>query len=64
MSDLCGERGELAIVVTVKRAATGKEETYLLTSVVEGEDARKAKRIAEELKNKEQSDGGNALDGK
>ena len=49
MSDLTGQRGELKMVVTIKRKATGKEETVVLTSVVEGEDAEKAQRIVAEL---------------
>lgn len=61
MSDLTGPRGELAITVTVKRKATGVEETYHLVSVVEGEDAEKAQRIIEEI-NKEGANGGHTLD--
>ena len=49
MNDLKGPRGELGITVTVKRKATGKEETYHLTSIVEGEDAEKAQRMVEEI---------------
>jgi hypothetical protein len=65
MSNLTGQRGELGMTITVKRKATGKEETYHLTSVVEGDDAVKAQRIVKELNPiKESEDGGNALDSK
>ena len=60
MSDLSGQRGELAITVTVKRKETGKEETYRLVSIVEGEDADKAMRIVDEVnQSKEVGDGRN-----
>jgi len=49
MSDLTGQIGELRMVVEIKRKATGKEETYHLTSVVEGEDAEKAQRMVAEI---------------
>jgi hypothetical protein len=62
MSELVGRRGELGIVVTVKRKATGKTETYHLTSVVEGEDAEKAQRMVSEINQpKEHDDGRNTL---
>jgi hypothetical protein len=65
MANLTGQRGVLGMTITVKRKATGKEETYQLTSVVEGEDAEKAQRIVEELNQpKENGDGGNAQHGK
>jgi len=62
MSDLSGQRGEVKMVVTIKRKATGKEETVTLTSVVEGEDAAKAQRAVAELNQqpKEQYDGSHA----
>jgi hypothetical protein len=65
MANLTGQRGVLGMTITVKRKATGKEETYQLTSVVEGEDAEKAQRIVGELNQlKENGDGGNAQHGK
>jgi hypothetical protein len=65
MSNLQGQRGVVGMTVTVKRKATGKEDTYHLTSVVEGDDAVKAQRIVEELNQpKENGDGGNAFDSK
>jgi hypothetical protein len=65
MSELTGQRGELAMTVTIKRKATGKVETYQLTSVVEGEDAEKAERMVAAInQSKENGDGGNAQHGK
>jgi hypothetical protein len=74
MSNLQGQRGELGMTVTIKRKATGKVETYQLTSVVEGDDAVKAQRMVEEMKLaraekhanilKEGDDGGDAQHGK
>lgn len=65
MIDLHGQRGELGITVTVKRKATGKEETFRLTSVVEGEDAAKAQRMVAEInKSQERADVDDALHGK
>lgn len=63
MSDLKGQVGELGFTITVTRKETGKEETYVLKSIVEGDDAEKAQRMVEEM-NKEQADVGNAFDGK
>jgi hypothetical protein len=48
--ELQGQRGELGMTVTITRKATGKVETYHLTSVVEGDDAVKAQRMVEEMK--------------
>jgi hypothetical protein len=64
MSNLQGQRGELGMTVTIKRKATGKVETYQLTSVVEGDDAVNAQRMvaaweSELDKPKEQDDGRN-----
>jgi hypothetical protein len=65
VSNLQGQRGVLGMTVTIKRKATGKVETYQLTSVVEGDDAVKAQRMVEELnKPEEDGDGGNAQHGK
>jgi len=58
MSDLKGQRGELGITVTVTRKATGKTETYHLTSVIEGEDAERAQRMVEEINQPKESDNG------
>jgi len=65
MSNLQGQGGVVGMTVTIKRKATGKVETYQLTSVVEGDDAVKAQRIVEELnKHEENVDGGDAQHGK
>ena len=53
------------MTVTVKRKATGKVETYNLTSVVEGDDAERARRIVEGLNQpQENGDVDNAQHGK
>jgi hypothetical protein len=41
MSELKGQPGELRATITVKRAATGKTETYELTSKISPEQAAK-----------------------
>jgi hypothetical protein len=49
MADLQGQPGELRMKLVIKRAATGKEETFDVVG-----------HVMEEVK--EQDDGGNALD--
>jgi hypothetical protein len=39
MSELKGQTGELRATITIKRKATGKEETYDLTAPVTAEQA-------------------------
>jgi hypothetical protein len=56
MSNLIGQRGVLDMSITVKRKATGKVETYNLTSVVEGDDAEKAQRMVAELSKPKEDD--------
>jgi hypothetical protein len=61
MSNLTGQTGILSMTITVKRKATGKEETHHLTSTVQGEDAERAQRMVEEFYSpKENGNGGNA----
>ena len=57
MSHLQGQRGKVGMTVTINRKATGKEETYHLTSEVEGDDAAKVQRAIAELNQQSKGDG-------